>query len=89
VTNDYIEGEHLRRLLEYVEMNRGGILRIGAQEGDFESEVRQWRLIVHHAKRPKKIRVSSGDASGRYDPEHKLLIIEVANQREAIQVEWS
>jgi alpha-glucosidase len=84
----HLAGHWHQRPITFAPGRGGGVLRIQAARGLYESRVKAWRVILHGATRAAKVRVNGHPAAARFNPRSGFLTLEVPNAAGAIEVRF-
>jgi alpha-glucosidase len=79
-------GPEYRRIIEFIDRDRGGVIRFGGVEGDYRGGPKIWRIVLHRAH--AKAEVFDGDKSIEVMREKslKMLAFEVRERRRAFEI---
>lgn len=88
-TQGYEHGRCLRRRITSVTRRRTLTLDFGPEAGEYESEVKTWRLIVWGARKPAQLRVNGQRFGGTLDEERGVFVAELPNPPSAMTVQFT
>ena len=65
------------------------ILEVGPATGDYPSEVRTWRIVLHDVHRSAHVRIGGVEQDVLRIPDARMLVIEVACTNDGIEIEFT
>ena len=75
-----------RRTIEFIDRDRGGVVRFGAVEGKYNNGPKMWRIILHRVH-PKSLPYHDGEDLPIHRDRHlKILAFEIKERRRAFEI---
>lgn len=88
-TQGYEQGRFLRRRITSETNRRTLTLSFSPETGEFESEVKTWRLIIWGARKPAQLKVNGQSFGGTFDAERGVFLAELPNPPSAMTVQFT
>ncbi len=88
-TQAHERGQWHRRCFRLSRQLRRLILEVGPATGDYPSEVRTWRIVLHDVHRSAHVRIGGVEQDVLRVPDARMLVLEVACANEGLEIEFT
>jgi hypothetical protein len=88
-TQAHERGQWHRRCFRLSRQLRQLILEVGPATGDYPSEVRTWRIVLHDVHRSAHVRIGGVEQDVLRVPDARMLVLEVACTNEGLEIEFT
>lgn len=79
-------GPEYRRTIEFVQRERGGVIRFGTAQGEYRNGPRLWRIVFHRAASRASAFHGNKELNVARDRNHKFLSFQIKEKRSAFEV---
>jgi alpha-glucosidase len=80
------QGPEYRRVIEFVQRERGGVVRFSATKGEYRNGPRLWRIVFHRATTRARVTYDGKELEATRDRSHRFLSFEIKENRREFEI---